>query len=315
MTDSSTRRSAVALVLASVLLLAWPAGAAPPGEETGAEVLAGLLSSFNAPLGDLTRKKYPSEWQNLLTGFSGRVTFEHPLTRKPIADGSGSQGERATGSPLLGLSLFYSPLSAWFGQVTLYKYLDESLQAPWNPDFSYSFGYDDWHPNTLSLVYANYGGNRFAPDERRGERVTRFDEGTISLGFKFVLPKSIERWFTVHDTGAVGFRASYHLTPRYVDDACACRRDAKHALSLGLRYVIHTWWFAEITLYGYPAPRQKQPWDPDFTYTFGYFDWHPGTFAVQYSNYSGNRYPWNPSSPGTGRFKDGSVSISWSWAW
>ena len=305
---------ALALALALTLGMAAPAGAASPGEETGSEVLAGLLSSFDAPLGDLTRKPYPSEWRNLLAGFSGRITFDYPLADKPIA-GSGSQGARTTGSPTFALTVAYNPLAYWFGQVTLYKYLDESRQAPWNGDFTYVFGYDDWHPNTVSLVYANYGGNRFAPDASRDERVTRFDEGTISLGYKWVLPKWMERWFTVHDTGGVGLRASYHLTPRYVDDRCVCRRDAKHALSLGLRYVIHTWWYAEITLYGYPVPSQKQPWDPDFTYTLGYFDWHPGTFALQYSNYSGNRYPWNASSRDTGRVKDGSLSLSWSWAW
>jgi hypothetical protein len=42
----------------------------------------------------------------------------------------------------------------------------------------------------------------------------------------------------------------------------------------------------------------------------GYFDWHPGTWSVQYNNYSGNRFPWNPKSPQTGRLKDGSISIS-----
>ena len=306
--------TALVLALAVALGTVMPAAAASPGEETGAEVIAGLLRSFDTPLGDLTRKQYPSEWQNLLSGFSGRIAFEHPLTTKPLS-GSGSQGERSTGSPTFNLTLAYNPISYWFGQVTLYKYLEESRQAPWNPDFSYVFGYDDWHPYTVSLVYSNYGGNRFSPDESKGERVTRFDEGTISLGYKLVLPKWIERWFTVHDTGGVGLRASYNLTPRYVDDTCGCRRDAKHSLSLGIRYVIHTWWYAEITLYGYPVPSQKQPWDPDYTYTFGYFDWHPGTFAVQYSNYSGNRYPWNSSSKDTGRFKDGSLSVSWSFAW
>ena len=65
----------------------------------------------------------------------------------------------------------------------------------------------------------------------------------------------------------------------------------------------------------YPYPEQKQPWDPDFTYGFGYFDWHPGTISVQYNNYSGNRYPWHKKSPDTGRFKDGAITISWSWMW
>ncbi len=35
-------------------------------------------------------------------------------------------------------------------------------------------------------------------------------------------------------------------------------------------------------------------WDPDFTYGFGYFDWHPRTFSLQHNNYAGNRYPCAP---------------------
>jgi hypothetical protein len=30
---------------------------------------------------------------------------------------------------------------------------------------------------------------------------------------------------------------------------------------------------------------------------------------------SGKRYPWNSASRATGRFKDGGLSLSWSWAW
>jgi hypothetical protein len=60
---------------------------------------------------------------------------------------------------------------------------------------------------------------------------------------------------------------------------------------------------------------QQQPWDPDFTYGIGYYDWHPGTILVQYNNYSGNRLPWRDKSADTGKFKDGSITISWSWTW
>ena len=37
--------------------------------------------------------------------------------------------------------------------------------------------------------------------------------------------------------------------------------------------------------------------------------------SVQYNNYSGNRYPGHKKSPDTGSFKDGAITISWSWMW
>ena len=100
-----------------------------------------------------------------------------------------------------------------------------------------------------------------------------------------------------------------------MDVATLSMQDWKQSISLGLKYVIYNWWYANTSLYYYPNPDQKQPWDPDYTYGFGYFDWHPGTISVQYNNYSGNRYPWHRKSPDTGSFKDGAITISWSWMW
>ncbi|WP_369062427.1 hypothetical protein ABOZ73_09080 [Caulobacter sp. 73W] len=59
---------------------------------------------------------------------------------------------------------------------------------------------------------------------------------------------------------------------------------------------------------------QQQPWDPDFVYSFGWFDWRPGGWSVQYSNYSGNRYPGADRAAGTGRFKDGTISVTYNHA-
>jgi len=82
-----------------------------------------------------------------------------------------------------------------------------------------------------------------------------------------------------------------------------------------LQYTTYKNFYANITFYCYLFPKQQQPWDPDFTYGFGYFDWHPDTISIQYNNYSGNRFPWKKTSPGTGSFTNGGFTISWSWAW
>jgi hypothetical protein len=65
-----------------------------------------------------------------------------------------------------------------------------------------------------------------------------------------------------------------------------------------------------LTVFYYPNPAQQQPWNPDFTYGFGYADWHSYTFSVQYNNYSGNRFPWNKPAENTGNFLDGIFSVS-----
>jgi hypothetical protein len=311
------RRFPVLVATWLTLSSAWPPIVALAGGESSGDIIEGLLSSFSLPLQDLFIKKYDSEWRNLLSGLTMGVAFDYPLssTSRQGGVGSLSQGERGANGATLRLALKYNPLSYWFFSTTLYKYLDESQQASWNPDFTYSFGYDDWHPYTLSLVYANYGGNRFRPEARLGEKFTRFDEGTWSLGWKFRLPGFVEEALTVHPTGGIDCASYINVAPRYVDQSSGTRKNWKQSFSFGCKYTVYKWWYVNFLLYYYPHPDQQQPWDPDFTYGFGFFDFHPGTISLQYNNYSGNRFPWRDKSPETGRFKDGSITLSWSWTW
>lgn len=215
----------------------------------------------------------------------------------------------------LNASLRYNPLSYWYIESTFFKYCDKEYQAPWDPDFTYSFGYDDWHPYTLSLVYSNYGGNRLNPDKEKGEHFTRFEEGTFSLGWKYTLPRWIEELFIVHPSGGIRGSVNWNLTPRYPDES-GSTEEWKQSFSLSMKYTIYEWWYFDVNVFWYPrSDQQQQPWDPDYTYGFGFFDWHPGSFSLQYNNYSGNRFSSGNRAENTGKFRDGSVTASWSWVW
>jgi len=301
-------------VVLLILLLWWPLPVA--AQEQKSDIIDGLLSSFALPLHELWQKKHDSEWRNLLDGLSIDGAFSYPLKKSlpQASQGRGSQGTRGGNNNYIAMSLKYTPLSSWFVQTTYYRYLDADLQAPWNPDFSYSFGYDDWRPYTLSLVYANYGGNRLFPDRSQGERWTRFDEGTLTLGWKFLVPRALEELLVVHPTGSIGCNIGYNVTPRYVDLDSLTRKAAKQSVRLGCKYTIYEWWYVNFMLYAYPFPEQQQPWDPDFTYGFGYFDWHRGTISIQYNNYAGNRFSWSKKAANTGTFQNGSLMISISWS-
>lgn len=294
-----------------------PDSPAAPGKSWLDEISEGLSSSFALPLGDLLKPQHPSEWRNLLHGVSLGIALDYPLKSRTARQSVGreTQGEQVGNSATLRASLRYTPLSYWFGSTTFYTYLDPDSQASWEPDFTYSFGYDDWHPYTLSLVYSNYGGNRLHPKSSQGERFTHFNQGTVSLGWKFPVPRFLEDLSMVHPSGQIGCGINYNVTPEYtVADAPGTRR-WKQSASLNCRYRIYGWWYVNATVYYYPWRDQQQPWDSDFTYGFGSFDFHPGTFSVQYNNYSGTRFPWRRRSPNTGTFRDGSVMISWSWSW
>lgn len=252
--------------------------------------------------------------------FRLRLALDFPLrTSKSGFKSFGFQGGPAV-SPTLQASLQVNPHSYWFGNITFYRYLIGDRQRPWNPDFTYSFGYDDWHPNTFTLIYGNYGGNRLSPErgrliEGQREERTRFSQGLWSLGYKFAMPDLLKPVLLFDDTHQLGCIAGANFTRRYTDLKTLSIRSAKKTLSLGCRYSTPSNLYINVTAFYYPDRTQQQPWDPDFTYGFGYFDYRPGTVTVQYNNYSGNRYPSHDLSPNQGRFRNGSISISWSTAW
>jgi len=221
-------------VIVSVGLLHAPLAVAQPAKEED-QILDGIFSSFDLSLDELSQKKDDSEFLNLFDGLSGNFAIDFPLTQSKalVTDSSGTQGERTNNNITLQASIKYNPLTYWFLSATFYYYLDSSLQASYNPDFSYSFGYDDWHPYTLSLVYSNYGGNRLNPDKRLNEKFTVVEEGTISLGWKFLIPDEIDNIFLVDEDAYIGCSLNLNLTPRYNDALTSSRRKWKRSYSVG----------------------------------------------------------------------------------
>lgn len=291
-----------------------PPTSAPAPQKQEAELDAwtnvwnNMKTSFALPLADFAKKKSWTE------GLSGSLNFWMPipyLTASPQP--SAIQGTQ--GPPPVNLaafaSLYYFPVGYWFVNVSFFQYIARRQAFPWEPDFTYSFGYSDWHPYTFSLVYGNYGGNKFSPDAARGESFTRFDEGIWSFGWKFPAPTFLEEALRVHSSSGVGHQINLNTVARYYDVASSSFRGWKTFLTLQTRYTIWNYFYALLTVFAYPDASQQQPWDPDFTYGFGYYDWHSMTISVQYNNYSGNRFPWNPRAVGTGTFLDGILSISW----
>lgn len=255
----------------------------------------------------------PKEQAEAQSPFRLRLAFDYPLRTTATGElGAGTQGGPAV-SPTLQAELRANPTTYWFGGITFYRYLYGERQQAWNPDFTYTFGYDDWHPYTVSLVYGNYSGNRINPGPR--EAHSRFGQGTWSLGYKFPMPQVLDPIFKLDETHEVNCNANANLTPRYTALRTTEIQKYKRTLSLGCRYSLPNNLYANLTLIYYPDRSQQQPWDPDFTYGFGYFDWRPGTITVQYNNYSGNRFPWQDSNSGQGGFRRGSISISWSHSW
>ena len=268
------------------------------------EIWKGVSSSFAFPY---------QEWESrtFLDGFSGNIGYNHPLAETESANiPSGSNQGAANHNTTTTLSLKYAIAGAWFVSGTFYYYWDKEQKQDWNPDFTYVFGYSDWRPYTLSLIYSNYGGNRFNPEP--GRRRTEFSQGTWALGWKFPVTSPFKEWFTFTDDGSIGCQIDYNLTPEYFDLESISYKRNQQTMSLGCKYAIWGNWYVNGTAFYYFDKSQQQPWNPDFTYGFGYFDWRPGTITLQYNNYSGNRWRSSQRGENTGRFKDGAITLAYS---
>jgi len=272
-----------------------------------------VQSSFTFPIHKWQEKKYDEEWKNIASRFSGGFSFGYPLTKSVTQSGEGRDGDLSVSNISYAASLKFSPIGNWFISGALIKYRNEDIQKSWNPDFVYTMGYSDWRPYTFSLVYANYGGNRLNPDRPSGEKATIFKQGSWTLGWKFPVSKRFSRLFTLNEGGRLGCNIGYSVVPEFFDAKTSKLRKWKRTGSFGCKYTISGPWYVNITAFHYFDKSQQQPWNPDFIYGFGYFDWRPGTITIQYNNYSGNRWPGREPANNTGRFKSGGISVAWSW--
>lgn len=304
------------LCLASSIYHAQAIAEEPEPENTLEQIKQGLLSSFDVPLSDLLKPNEEPLFDQVTHLLSGNISFNFPLQNNIFRSRSGkkSQGVRAE-NVTLSTSLRYNPLGNWFFNTNFYYYFDEKAKASWSPDFTYTFGYEDWRPYTLSLVYSNYDSNRFSPNRSKGERFTRIEQGSIALGWKYKLPRHLEELFIVHPSGSLRGAVNYSVVPHYRDLKSPLPRHWKQSFSCNLHYVIYKELYGSITFHFYPEKDQQQPWDPDFTYSFGMSDKTFGNLSLAYNNYTGNRFPWKKSGPENGDFLSGGISVSWSWNW
>ncbi|TFY96705.1 hypothetical protein [Ramlibacter humi] len=238
-----------------------------------------------------------------------RLTLDIPL-RTGTRAGNGTQGGFG-GSPTLQAWLRWQPLEdrRWFAQLGLFKYLRAGREQPWNPDFAYSFGFEDARPGGWAFIYANWTGTRFSPGV--GEHRFNFPQGELTARYHFELPQALQPALLVGDGDSALCQAETNLVPRYTQ-ASGGTGSGKVSLGLGCRYTRPEGWFAHATAFAWPNASRQQPWDPDFVYGVG---WAQGPWTVQYANYSGNRWPGRKRATGEGRLDSGSLSITWAAAW
>lgn len=204
----------------------------------------------------------------------------------PPANGLGIAGNfyhraKLTGQMSFGANGSWKPYSYFFvrGGVN-YNYL------PGSGTFSYSWGlgYDDWHQGTFSAQINNWGP--IEPGKK-----SLFDGTVANLGYKFV----------------ADFLKPYHLSG---------------SASLNLPFsgdpsISTSWVWSPIDHWFVRASLSKSLTSSgglDWSYSFGYSDWHPFTFSLTYDNWGTNPIFDSSQSNSFNFTENGAISLSWGWA-
>lgn len=204
----------------------------------------------------------------------------------PPANGLGIAGNfyhraKLTGQMSFGANASWKPYSYFFirGGVN-YNYLPDSGKF----SYSWGLGYDDWHQGTFSAQINNWGP--IVPGKK-----SLFDGAVANLGYKFV----------------ADFLKPYHLNG---------------SASLNLPFsgdpsISTSWVWSPIDHWFVRASLSKSLTGSgglDWSYSFGYSDWHPFTFSLTYDNWGTNPIFDSSQSNSFNFTENGAISLSWSWA-
>ncbi|PWQ98375.1 hypothetical protein [Leucothrix arctica] len=143
----------------------------------------------------------------------------------------------------------------WFARGG-WNYSLENEEDPFS--YSWGIGYSDWHPGTFSAQLNNWG--------------------PLKLGDGLALDKAV---------ASFGYSVKSEILKKYrlsLSGALNIPIDGNSSAAANFRWSPKENWYISSSL-SYPLEGDG---DPKWTYGFGYSDWRPNKFNLQYSNYGPN---------------------------
>jgi len=206
-----------------------------------------------------------------------------------------------------------TPYSYFFAGTTLSFDLNDYKNPYYQPDFSYSFGYSDWHQDTWSFGYSNYSNNKIHPKGK--ENRFNFQSGTWEVGYKNKIDNiSIAakvKYVPIHNTKKLIVSSKTTVLDKVMVSAQLQHNinSDQNRLTLSAKTFIYDKLFVSGSVYEYYKRDTKGAMDPDYAYSIGWKDSRPFHPSITYSNYY---MPTRWASDEGPKFKDGSLSISFS---
>lgn len=200
--------------------------------------------------------------------------------------------------------------------TTFYVDFNPKASAFWTSNYTYAIARYNWKPNRFNYGYENYLNNRYKDNLK--EMGNKFLEGYYFLSFSHNLFDSLPKLLNFDQSSLIKVTYFARYAIKYRDKYDVINGGAfsgKMIFGAGARYTFIKNIYVEGALYFYPEQYKKQPWDPDFSYGFGYFDWRAFRISVTYGNWAVNRFPWNKMEYKRYGFLDGNFRITANWIW
>jgi hypothetical protein len=200
--------------------------------------------------------------------------------------------------------------------TTFYIDFNKKATARWLSDYSYTIGRYHWKPLKFNYGYENYLNNKYTDDiKTMGQK---FLEGYYFVSFNHNLPPKMAEWIKLDESSVMKFIYFVRYAIHYRDEFNKIHgniMDGKTTLGFAMRYSIWKNIYAEGGIYYYTEPQKRQPWDPDYSYGFGYFDYRSFRVSITYGNWAINRWKGNKTLYPDYGFLDGQFRVAFNWIW
>jgi hypothetical protein len=200
--------------------------------------------------------------------------------------------------------------------TTFFIDFNKRATARWTSDYSYTIGRYNWKPNKFNYGYENYLNNKYSDNLETTAK--KFLEGYYFVSYGNSISEKIRNAIALDGTTSIKFTYFVRYSINYRNEFNVVHGgivSGKTTLGIAVRYTIYKNIYAETAVYYYTNPAKRQPWDPDYSYGFGYFDWRSFRLSLSYGNWAINRFPGSKTIYSDYGFKDGQFRIIANWIW
>ncbi|CAA6822579.1 MAG: Unknown protein [uncultured Sulfurovum sp.] len=204
-------------------------------------------------------------------------------------------GNSNSGREALKGTFTINPHTYYFLGATTSLDLNSYTNPYYQPDFSYSFGYSDWHQDTFSWNYSNYANNKFSPKEN--ESRFNFQSGNWELSYKTKV-EDVRLVDTVKFNAKVKYKPSSNSKKVYIkakttvlDDVMLSAQlkhnitNKQNRLTLSAKTFVYDKFFVSGSVYEYYKADSIGSNDSEYAYSFGWKDSRKNYPSITYSNY------------------------------